>query len=93
MYDTKVNKLIEKNQNMLVPWYLLASYAYYVLDSPLISDECYDNIVKMILKKWIFIDHYHKHFLDYDSLKAGTFLGAYPTIVIDTATGLSNESN
>jgi hypothetical protein len=72
--------LIE-NTNMTVPWYLMAAYAYYVEDDPILSDHAYDHMVKKMVKEWEHIEHMHKHLLNLDDLKAGTYLGEYPSRV------------
>lgn len=74
MMDSKVLDFINKNKNMLVSWYLIASYAYYVMDNPIISDGLFDEICKRILKEWDSINHGHKYLLDKESLEAGTCL-------------------
>ena len=79
-----VTSLISANNNMAIPYYLMASYAYYKEDDPIFSDDFYDMLSKKILNNWDTIEHYHKHLLDEDSLIAGTYLGEYPTIVIDS---------
>jgi hypothetical protein len=66
---------------MLVPWYLMASYAYYVLDDPILSDAMYDGMSKQLLAQFDNISHYHKHLLSKDMLEAGSFLGEYPSII------------
>jgi NAD-dependent DNA ligase len=62
-----------------VPWYLMASYAYYVEDDPILSDHAYDHMVKKMIKELGKIEHTHKKHLNLDDLKAGTYLGEYPT--------------
>lgn len=69
--------------NMLVPWYLMASYAYYHLDMPLISDATYDEICVMLDREWDEIAHVHKFKVDRSHLTAGTCLiprEQYPTL-------------
>ena len=75
-YDT-----IDNNPNMLVPWYLMAAYAYYVEDDPIITDGAYDKITQKLIDNWDVIDHFHKPLLSIDDLRAGTYLGEYPTRV------------
>ena len=70
-----VTSLISVNDNMAIPYYLMASYAYYKEDDPIFSDDFYDMLSKKILNNWDTIEHYHKHLLDKDSLSAGTYLG------------------
>ena len=83
--SSKVERIISNritdNPNMIVPYYLMLSYAYYVQDSPLASDGFYDKLARKLLKEWDNINHYHKHLIDKDALEAGSFLGTYPSIV------------
>ena len=67
--------------NMYIPWYLMAAYAYYEEDSPIISDRLFDLIAKRILENWDQIEHIHKSYLTKDMLQAGTYIGEYPTRV------------
>lgn len=67
--------------NLLVPWYLMACYAYYVEDDPILSDDCYDWLCKELSVRWETIDHFHKSYLNQDAVNAGTFLGNYPSRV------------
>ena len=46
MLDKDCFDTIDDNINMTVPWYLMASYAYYVEDDPILSDHAYDHMVK-----------------------------------------------
>jgi hypothetical protein len=78
-YDKECFDAIETHVNMLVPWYLMAAYAYYVEDNPIISDQLFDNMSKRLLASWDIIEHMHKHHLTRGDLEAGTFLGKYPT--------------
>lgn len=59
--------------------YLMCSYAYYVEDDPLISDEEFDQLAKFILENYNAIDHPHKSLVTKSDLEAGTFLGEYPS--------------
>ena len=65
-------KPYQNNPNMLVPYYLMYSYAYYKENESLISDTEYDDICKQIIEKWDNITHWHKSLLTLDALKAGT---------------------
>mgnify|MGYP000151754754 FL=1 len=79
--DDYAAELFSKNINMMVPYYLMASYAYYVEDDPIFSDAFYDNLAKTILAVWDSIEHRHKHILNTDMLEAGSFMGEYPSII------------
>jgi len=90
MLDQRAAELFLKNINMMVPWYLMASYAYYQEDDPILSDKFFDDMGKTMLEKWNDINHYHKHFINVDDLRAGTYLGTYPNIVKDALKDLRN---
>lgn len=67
--------------NMYVPWYLMAAYAYYVEDDPILEDNVFDMLAKRMLNLWDEIEHPHKQHLNKDMLEAGTFIGEYPSRV------------
>jgi len=64
--------IYKTNPNMLVPYYLMHSYLYYVMNEPIISDMEYDELCKELKDKWDSVEHYHKHLIDKQSLGAGT---------------------
>lgn len=66
---------------MAVPYYLMASYAYYVQDDPIFTDGFYDTLAKRVLDNWDTITHRHRDVLNKDDLAAGSFLGEYPSII------------
>ena len=72
---------IDSNINLLVPWYLMTSYAYYVEDDPIISDSLFDRLGKKLLESWEEVEHFHKDYLNVDMLRAGTYSGEYPSRV------------
>ena len=74
-------KQVKSNINLAVPLYLIAAYAYYIEDDPLISDDCFDWLAKLLKDHWEELSHRHKKYLTLDDLNAGTFLGEYPSIV------------
>lgn len=79
--ERKIIKYISENPNMLVPYYLMMSYAYYEQDDPIVSDSFYDKLARKLLKEYDNIEHRHKCLIDKDALEAGSFLGEYPGIV------------
>ena len=81
MLDDHAAKIFAKNINMMVPWYLMASYAYYKQDDAIFSDGFFDEMGKTMLACWDDIEHYHKEYITVDDLQAGTFLGEYPSRV------------
>ena len=78
---------------MLVPYYLMHSYLYYVMNEPIISDIEYDELCKELKDKWDSIEHYHKHLIDKQSLGAGTgYQLQYNKRIEKGALALLNES-
>lgn len=84
--DARILKEIEKacsdvcdtSTNMYIPWYIMAAYAYYVEDSPILSDRTFDNMSKRILENWDEIEHIHKKYLNKDMLEARNIYGGIP---------------
>ena len=64
--------IYDDNPNMLVPYYLIHSFLYYEKDDPIIGDEEYDRICKMLYDVYDTVKHHHKHLINKDSLLAGT---------------------
>ena len=83
MLDDHAAKLFADNINLMVPWYLMASYAYYKQDDAIFSDGFFDEMGKIMLAVWDDIEHFHKDYITVDDLEAGTFLGEYPSRVPD----------
>ena len=79
--DQEAAEIFAKNINMMVPWYLMASYAYCKQDDAIFTDGFFDEMGKTMLKCWDDIEHFHKDFITKDDLNAGTFLGKYPSRV------------
>lgn len=77
-FDQHAAELFAENINMMVPWYLMASYAYYKQDDPILSDGFFDAMGTTMLERWADIEHYHKMYISKNDLKAGTYLGGYP---------------
>lgn len=71
-------EICDDSINMYVPWYIMAAYAYYVQDDPILQDNIFDTLSKRILEHWDEINHRHKDYLNKDMLIAGTYLGEYP---------------
>tara|TARA_R100000951_G_scaffold109098_1_gene105857 strand:+ start:900 stop:1142 length:243 start_codon:yes stop_codon:yes gene_type:complete len=63
-----------------VAMYLMASYAYYYGSDPIMTDHEFDQLAVYLLKNY---DRYnsHPHCPTEDDLRAGTYLGEYPSIV------------
>ena len=86
--------IYHKNINMLVPHYLMYSYAYYKENESLIIDSEYDQICQDLITNWDNITHWHKPLLSLESLKAGTGYDIkYPKRVQHAAIALIKENN
>lgn len=62
----------EKSPNAVVPWFLIASYLYYIHDLSILSDGLYDAMAKEMLRDWDLIEHVHKHLITKEDLDAGS---------------------
>jgi len=81
------------NRNLMVPFYLMASYTYYIRDASIMSDGEYDSLCARLDRQWDRVEHRHKHLIDRDWLSAGTcFLRReqYPTITKSAACDLAD---
>ena len=81
LYDDYAAEIFADNVNMMVPWYLMAAYAYYKQDTPILSDSFFDDLAKTLLAVWDDVEHRHKQYITTDMLNAGTYIGEYPGIV------------
>tara|TARA_A100001015_G_scaffold274071_1_gene330113 strand:+ start:350 stop:568 length:219 start_codon:yes stop_codon:yes gene_type:complete len=71
----------------------MCSYAYYKLDTNLISDHEFDQLGKDILANYDNIEHMHKHLVTKEMLNAGTYLGDYPTMVRSATVNYINNND
>lgn len=81
-YEETATKYIEENKNLMIPWYLMASYAYYEENDPIFSDYFYDTLAQRMIKEWKNLSHFHKHLISLDDLSAGCYIGDYPNRII-----------
>ena len=97
IHDRKDEGFLNKGPNLMVPWYLILSYAYYFLDVSLVSDGLYDRICKDLLAALdaFDIDHRHMALCDMEALSAGTAFhlkkGDYPGMVVSCAETFAKE--
>lgn len=74
--------------------YLFASYAYYELNDPFISDDLFDRLCKHLYNDWDFLAAsgvWHVNLvITEDNLRAGTCLGVnYPEAVKEIAAAMT----
>lgn len=62
------------------------SYRYYILNSPVISDNMFDKLCRYLLEVYDKYEHMHKHLITKEDLKCGTCLiKEYPQRVINAS--------
>jgi hypothetical protein len=49
--------------NLVIPWLLMASYAYYIEDDPILSDAMYDQLSRYAAKHYAVLVHWHKQYV------------------------------
>lgn len=84
-YDAHCLELVTANPKLLVPWILMASYAYYYEDDPILSDGCYDDLCKRLHAVYDSIEHPHKHLVPKERIATSSSLQLaqeeYPSMV------------
>ena len=90
-HDRLMERETGAKPNCMVPWYVLASYAYYHLDQPVISDMAFDRLARRLLIDWKQVEHPHKRLISEDALRAATMLlseDEYPSVAKGAARSL-----
>ena len=89
VHDDDCRRIIGQHPNAAVAWFLMASYQYYVDDTPILSDKAFDELAGFLADRWAGIRHPHKHLIAAEDLTAGTGFAIarerYPAIVISAA--------
>lgn len=93
--DAKGRELTGLSPDMIVPWFLMASYLYYHTNQSLLSDGYYDELSKELLSRWDQVEHRHKYLITKDDLIAGSLYRLkeeeYPMLVKAAALFLVGE--
>jgi len=93
--DAEGRKIIGSDPNLIVPWFLMASYLYYHKNLSLFSDEYYDELSKELLSRWDQVEHRHKHLITKENLIAGSLYTLkeedYPEICKSAALSRARE--
>lgn len=88
--------VLQRAPNACVAWYLMAAWAYYHRDTPLLTDETFDRMGQIMAENWPRIAHPHKHLIGLDDLLAGSLYrlpeAAYPAVCRGAATRLLEGS-
>lgn len=87
LYDSRCAYAVTQvSANMAIPYFLMASYAYYFEDQPILTDGFYDELSKWLVSKWDGLQHQHKPLISPDDLKAGSLYSLkkedYPAVVL-----------
>lgn len=89
IHDKHFKKLIDDNPNMMVPWWIMAAWAYEVASSPILSDAAFDQLAKDLDECWDLVEHRHKKLLDRKLLKSSLAIREkWPGIAIGAAKSL-----
>ena len=93
-FDALMRREVDAKPDVGVPWYLMASYAYYWEDDPILSDDAFDQLGKELRARWPEVKHWHKGLLSEDELRAGSCLlgkDKYPQITVSALKHLRRE--
>lgn len=84
LYDAACRSFIERRPAAAVSWWLMACFAYYHEDAPILSDGMFEELTLFIAAHWDAIEHPHKSLITREDLAAGSgfALGHYPAVVI-----------
>lgn len=79
--------LVSRRPNACIPQFLIHSYRYYVMDSPVVGDECFDFVARKMIAEWESLSHPHKGLVDPSLGKTGYYLkeAAYPSRTVHCA--------
>lgn len=95
MRDSLARECFKGNKNTIISWLLMAFYAYYVLDNPILSDGVYDGMCKWLLENYDVIEHHHKYLISKEDLQNGSLFSIgmidYPIIVRNATEQLLKE--
>lgn len=77
-------RTVDYNADMLIPWILMASYAYYQLSIPLVPDSLYDEWTRRLSRVWWRVKHRHKHLIIHGTPQVSVLLKEddYPGMTI-----------
>lgn len=65
-FDDVCRQVTSDNPNMLIPWFLMACYAYDLLGEPLLTDSFFDEMSETMNMVFPALDHAHKHLITWD---------------------------
>jgi len=84
-FDDTARNSFKTNPNSIISWILAGSYAYYILNENILSDDVFDKMCLYVYNNWDSIQHQHKHILTQEDMKNGSLFmlkpDDYPLIV------------
>lgn len=93
--DNEARESFKGNKNTVISWMLAASYAYYIMDRPILSDSVFDGMMKWALNNWDSLEHPHKYLITKEDLENGSLFGIslleYPNIVKNSVEVMLSE--
>lgn len=92
-HESRAIGVVEANENMLVPWILMTAYAYYELNTNLVSDHTYDKWCRLAHYRWRFLHHRHKELITRGKTTCMVLIKRkdYPSICRHAATAMVDE--
>lgn len=93
IHDAYCRDVCARNPNMLVPWWIMAAWAYEVANDPILSDACFDALVIDLDRQWDTIVDHHKDLLDRALLKSAIAIGdRWPLMAIHASQSLQRAT-
>jgi NAD-dependent DNA ligase len=91
-----VEPVSAKELKYLYGAYLEHCCRYYVLDAPVISDEDFDRLCRVLCEGWDTFTHRYKHLTNREALSAGTGFhiapNEYPPALIELCRSYPNRA-
>lgn len=95
--DDEARRSFKSGKNTTISWLFSASYAYYILDRPILSDAVFDNLCKYVYDNWEGLEHQHKSLLSKEDMANGSLFSLtmleYPLIVRASVEQMLSDKN
>lgn len=94
--DRLCRRLVGDKPRLAVAWWLMASYAYYECDDPILSDAVFDELTAILASKpELRVEHRHGHLITDGMLATGSAVGLtqYPSITRYCAEAMMKGTN
>lgn len=95
LLDERCRQVVERHPDAAVAWLLMAAYAYYVEDDPILSDGLFDRLCRDLAARWHQVRHPHAALLCREDLATGSLFAlgeeSYPPMAIGALRRLREE--